>query len=300
MEDEAQPMPHKNFQILLIGGSGQIGQALRKLEWPNGVKLIYPKSTALDISSADKCRDFLRDHNWAAIINCAAYTAVDRAEMERSKAFNINAQGAGFLADFAEEARIPLIHLSTDYVFDGSKSGWYHEEDLINPINTYGASKASGEIAVRFINPSSLILRTSWVYSRTGNNFLNNIRKLSEEKTKLNIIYDQIGCPTSATDIANAIKIITMKKIKYNEEIFGIYHLANSGSTSWFNLAKTYFDIFKDGNIIIPEIMPVSSSEYKSLAKRPLNSKLSTDKISRNFGIRLRHWEVALKETFYG
>ncbi len=247
-----------------------------------------------DLSSEQSVRDTVRQVKPAVIINAAAYTAVDLAEKERDLCFAINAVAPRVLAEEAARLDALLIHYSTDYVFDGEKSEPYLENDPINPVNVYGASKAAGEAAIAEVAGQYLVLRTSWVYAAQGKNFLRTMLRLGAERSELRVVDDQFGAPTSAAAIANATARLAEQYADIPEAV-GIYHMTAAGSTSWCGFARA---IFAAGVLRTqPRVQPISSSDYPTPAKRPANSVLANDKFGRTFGFRLPTWQQQLDQV---
>ncbi len=276
--------------ILVTGGSGQVGTALAERARATGHRLVLPDSTALNLSDPDAITAWVARESWAAIINCAAYTGVDKAESEPDRAFAINADAPRTLAQAAAQAGIRVLHVSTDYVFDGSKLHPYDEEDPTAPLGIYGQSKEAGEAAVRAANPDHVILRTAWVVSPWGNNFVKTMLRLGKERDELRVVADQLGCPTSAIDIADAL--LTMVD-RFRP---GTYHFVNGGEASWHALAQHVFDRAATHGLRAPKVVPITTADYPTPAQRPANSRLSTAKIAQDFSIAPRDWKIAIDE----
>ncbi len=275
-------------KILLLGKDGQIGWELQRTLAPLGSIYAFGKDI-FNLAALDTIRSKVREIRPDIIVNAAAYTAVDRAEEERDRALVINGVAPGVLAEEAKRLNSILIHYSTDYVFDGSKRAPYIEEDKVGPLNRYGETKQEGELAITAVGGQFLIFRTSWVYGLRGSNFLLTMLKLAQEKKELRIVNDQVGAPTWSRLIAEATaQILTQHKNKW-----GLYHLTSSGETSWFEFAKKIFGTVPLQQM--PNLIPISSKEYSSLAKRPLYSILSNNKINRDFDIVLPAWSVGLE-----
>ena len=282
--------------ILLTGGAGQVGGALRRLAWPADVVLHAPPRAELDITDAASVAAAFARAPFAAVVNPAAYTAVDRAESEVGAAFRVNALAPALLADAARAAAIPLIHLSTDYVFDGSRPGRYREDDPVAPIGIYGASKLAGEYAVLQGSPRGTVLRTAWVLSATGSNFLKTMLRVGAERPVLTVVADQIGCPTGADDLARAIQTIALRQIAEPDAPCGIYNFVNGGEASWHDLACAIFAEAAAYGGPRPTVETVTTDRYPTAARRPLNSRLSTERIAMDYGIRPRDWRAAVAE----
>lgn len=282
--------------ILITGGAGQVGLELLRADWPADVVLHAPTRAELDLGDAASVRAVFAATPFAAVINSGAHTAVDKAETEVATAFAANAIGPAVLADATREAGIPLIQVSTDYVFDGSKDGLYVETDPVGPLGVYGASKLAGELAVRSGNPRSVVLRTAWVLSVHRANFLKTMLRLAADRPALRVVEDQIGCPTSARDIAQTLKTITLRMIADIDAPSGVYHFVNAGETSWAGLAREVFALSDAAGGPSATVEGIASSEYPTPARRPSNSRLSTDKLTRDYGIAPRPWQAAVAE----
>ena len=282
--------------ILITGGAGQVGLELLAADWPEGVVLHAPTRTELDLSDAASVRAAFAGTPFAAVINSGAHTAVDKAETEVAAAFAANAMGPAVLADATREAVIPLIQVSTDYVFDGAKTSAYVETDPVGPLGVYGASKLAGELAVRQGNPRSVVLRTAWVLSVHRTNFLKTMLRLAADRPALRVVGDQHGCPTSARDIAAALKTITLRMIADEDAPTGVYHFVNSGETTWAGLASEIFALSAASGGPSATVEAIASSEYPTPARRPTNSRLSTDKLTRDYAIAPRPWQAAVAE----
>lgn len=274
--------------ILVTGGTGQVGTALRELGPRFGVEIVAPGRDELDLISPASIEAAVGSRDWAAVINCAAYTAVDKAESEPDAAYAVNAVAPELLALATAARGVRLLHVSTDYVFDGTKPGFYTEDDPVAPLGAYGASKEAGERGVRAANPDHVILRTAWVVSPWGHNFVKTMLRLGAERKQLRVVDDQRGCPTSAIDIADALLTIANKGGPA-----GAYHFVNAGEASWCELARFVFD--RAGLDVSVEA--IATADYPTPAKRPANSRLSTDKLQRTFGIQPRPWQDAVGEV---
>jgi dTDP-4-dehydrorhamnose reductase len=230
-------------------------------------------------------------------VNVAAYTAVDRAEAEISRAWRLNAWAPALLAHEACKLGIPIVHVSTDYVFDGASQEPYQPLDPVHPLSVYGASKEGGEQAVRTANARHVILRTAWLVSANRTNFVKTMLRLAKDNDSLRVVDDQIGCPTSACDLAGAIRTVVLHHITGDGDgPYGTYHFVNAGSTTWFDLARAIMaEARRRGACSVP-VEPIQTAHYKTAARRPLNSVLSTETLTRDFGIRPRAWQVALGE----
>lgn len=277
------------IKIALIGSTGMLGIDVNVALKGMGFLIKNFNSKNLDIADAKGVHEALYGFNPDYIINCAAYTDVDGAETEKEKANAVNNIGVQNLADAALVLGAKIIHLSTDYVFDGTKGSPYLEDDATNPINEYGLSKLNGEKALKKSGASYIILRTSWLYGKNGKNFVNTILKLADSRKKVEVVADQFGCPTYTKDVAYAIfKIIAKDNFKN-----GVYHLTNSGQTSWYEFAVEVVSVFKRVNC---EILPVTSDKFLRPAKRPIYGVLDNSKIKGDYDIELRPWKDAVKK----
>lgn len=236
--------------------------------------------------------DFVRASKWSAIVSCAAYTAVDRAESEPEMAHAVNAAAPGILAEEATRANIPIIHVSTDYVFDGLKHQPYVETDAVNPMGVYGRTKVAGEAAVRTACSNHAIIRTAWVVSAGGANFINTMLRLGSERAELGVVDDQIGCPSSADDIASALLTV----VERLGDRSGTWHFVNSGEASWFDLAAHIFVAAGARGLPVPKLDPISTAQYPTPTKRPANSRLNTDKFAADFDFAPRPWQAAIND----
>jgi len=275
-------------KILVTGANGQLGQCLQKISSQfEEFEFIFTDSETLDITNKEEVNDFFWQNAPDFCINAAAYTAVDLAETDVEKAFLVNADGAENLAEACAENNAQFIHVSTDYVFDGENNLAYTEEDFTNPLGVYGASKLAGDELALEVNPCSVILRTSWVYSEFGKNFVKTMLNLFATKEELNIVADQFGQPTNANDLAEAI----MKIIKSEKITPGIFNFSNLGRISWFDFAEKIAEL-SEAKI---KLNAIETSQYPTPAKRPKNSVLDLDKISKTYGIQLKPWEESLE-----
>jgi dTDP-4-dehydrorhamnose reductase len=288
------------MKILLTGKDGQVGFALHKKLAPLG-EVIATNRHELDLGNPDAIKTFIDKAKPNIIINPAAYTQVDKAESEKSLAHQINAIAPKVLAEKASELHIPIIHYSTDYVFDGLKHKPYIETDQANPQSVYGQTKWEGEDAIRH-HKKHIILRTSWVFSSHGQNFLKTILKLAQEKSSLNVVSDQMGTPTSSDLLANVTYNVVKTILKNtNFKDFGTYHVTSMGETDWFHYACFIVDeamhLGLKTTMTSKDIKPISSDLYPTLAKRPTNSRLDTSKIKKTFMLELPHWEEEVKKV---
>lgn len=281
------------MRVLVCGHNGQVAQALKtQLAGLGEIHLLGRDQ--LDLAQPEALREPLRQLAPGLIINAAAYTAVDQAETEPDTAFAINAQAPGVLAEEALRLGAPLIHYSTDYVFDGEKATPYNEQDVPNPLGVYGRSKLAGEQAIAAVGGAHLILRTSWVYSLHGRNFLLTMQRLLQEKPQLRVVDDQIGAPTWATTIALSTRVLIERWQAGRAGAWGTYHLAAQGHTSWFGFAQAIGEQLKARGLPCAELLPIPSSEYPTPARRPANSRLDCSRLAREWGVTLPHWQQAL------
>ena len=283
-------------KILVTGGTGQVGLELQRLTWPEGVTLLAPGRDELDLASRETIAAWFAGKDISCIINSAAYTAVDLAEDNVAEAFAANALGPALLADVARERDIPLLQVSTDYVFNGSLDRAYREDDPVAPLGVYGASKLAGELAVRTGAPRHVILRTAWVISSQRNNFLKTMLRLAGERPELGVVGDQHGCPTSAADIAATLAAIAMAHIADASAPCGTYHFVNAGNTTWHGLAEAIMAASRDcGGPAVP-VNAIGSDAFPTKARRPANSMLDTGKLQRDFGIVPQPWQDIVKQ----
>ena len=274
--------------VLVTGAGGQLGRCLKKVSvnFPH-ISFLFKDYSELDVTNQNSIDEVFNNNSIDYCINCAAYTAVDLAENESNKVFLLNSEAVKYLSKACKEKKVVLIHISTDFVFDGTKTTPYIESDATNPINVYGASKLAGEEQIKSILKRYFIIRTSWLYSEYGSNFLKTMVHLGSEKKQLQIVRDQIGSPTYAMDLANVILHI----IESKNQDFGTYHYSNQGKISWYDFAK---EIFKLTHSVV-KVKAISTSDYPTAAKRPKYSVLSSDKIKEVFRIPIIDWKESLK-----
>jgi dTDP-4-dehydrorhamnose reductase len=294
-------------KILLTGINGQVGHAIAaqlQQQLMTEVELVCCTRQQLDLSQPEQIRQVIRQVKPDLIINPAAYTAVDQAETERELAFAINATAPQIIAEEAARLNAALIHFSTDYVYDGSKSTAYLETDAVNPVSVYGASKLAGEQAIAEVGLPHLILRTSWVYGSYGKNFLKTIIRLAQSREQLRIVADQHGAPTADIAIAEAVTQLIERWQPLNAEQAGIYHLVNHGETTWYGFASEIVAQYQAlalqqgwPALALKELQAISSAEYPTPARRPQNSRLVTNKLAQVFGLSLLDWEMSLKRV---
>jgi dTDP-4-dehydrorhamnose reductase len=273
--------------VLVTGGDGQLATCIKQVvEKVENLKFIFKNATDLDITDKKLVTSYFAENSIDYCVNSAAYTAVDTAESNSELAFKINSDAVKNLAEVCKENQSILIHISTDFVFDGRNDQPYKESDTPNPKSVYGASKFQGEKEVQLILKEHFILRTSWLYSEFGKNFIKTMLKLSGERNSLGVVNDQIGTPTYAVDLANVL----LKIIKESSRDFGLYHYSNKGSISWYDFAK---EIFRQRDIKI-DLKPILTKEYPTPAKRPAYSVLDTTKIKDTFQIEIPSWKESL------
>jgi dTDP-4-dehydrorhamnose reductase len=284
------------MKIFVAGSAGQLARALVDRAAGTGVQVLALGRPELDLerrSDGGRIAEFAPD----AIINAAAYTAVDAAEQDSARAFAVNRDGAAWLAGIAAQRKIAFLHVSTDYVFDGTKGTPYSEDDLTNPQTAYGRTKRAGEEAVLTTCPAALIFRTAWVFSPYGQNFVKTMLRLAAEREVLRVVNDQVGNPTSAHDIAAALLDIAGSVTRQASAPRGIYHLAAEGETTWFGFAEAIMALAAGRGYRTIPVTPVTSADYPAPAKRPANSRLDCRKLQRDFGLRLPCWRDSLAAT---
>ena len=276
--------------ILITGAGGQVGHELASATCAH--RIVATSRQQLDITNSRQILDAVSNLEPDLIINAAAYTAVDRAEEEPKAAYTVNRDGVENLATACRDVGIPLLHISTDYVFDGEKQGAYVETDPVAPLGVYGASKLGGEEALRACVDRHIILRSSWVFSASGSNFVKTMLRLGRERDELGIVDDQHGCPTSARSIASVLLQIADRYISGEEIDWGTYHYGNAPSTTWFGFAREIFS--RAGGFDDLELKPIATADYPTPARRPTNSVLDCSKLARSFGIRQADWRIEL------
>lgn len=280
------------MKILVTGSNGQLGKCFQELVFHKYTDLdvVFLNASELDITNQSQVENTFKSKNFDYCINCSAYTAVDKAETEKEKAFAVNAEGVKFLSQACDKYQTTFIHISTDFVFDGTKSTPYKETDTPNPINIYGLSKLTGENHIQEILERYFIIRTSWLYSEYGHNFVKTMLRLSKDKKQISVVGDQIGAPTYAKDLANMILDI----IKNRQTAYGVYHYSNQGVASWYDFAKAIFDI----NNIEITLHKIKTEEFPTAAKRPSFSVLDTTKVQEQFKLKTPSWRDSLNGLF--
>lgn len=284
------------MKLVVTGASGQVTLALQEGAKAAGCEVITLSRPDFDLADAGNARALLEKHKPDVVISAAAYTAVDLAESHAAEAEVVNATGPGRLAAAAAELGLPVLHLSTDYVFAGDKTTPYTEADATGPTGVYGATKLAGEQAVASANARHVILRTAWVYAHEGKNFVKTMLKLAETRPVLGVVSDQLGCPTYATDIAKALFAIArhVKDKPAGEACFGTFNLAGSGDTSWAGFASAIFALAAQHGVPAATVNPIATADYPTPAKRPANSRLNGAKLREVYGITMPHWHDGL------
>jgi dTDP-4-dehydrorhamnose reductase len=279
--------------VLVTGASGQLGQAIQFIAKNHSeIKFVFCSSSDLDISNKENCQTVFQKTKPDFCINAAAYTAVDKAESERDKAELINVLGSKNIAEVCNNFDVKLIHISTDFVFDGSNDKPYTETQITNPKGVYGQTKLDGEKAIQQVFSKYYIIRTSWVYSQFGNNFMKTMLRLASERTALSVVNDQIGTPTNAVDLAEAlVQIILSANNQPTNDNYGIYNFSNEGECSWYDFAKKIFEI----NNVSIDLSAIPTEQFPTPAQRPKYSVLDKSKIKTTFGIAIKTWEESLK-----
>lgn len=278
-------------KVLVTGGRGQLAKCIKMASKRRAdLNISFEDSSLFDITNSSQMRVYLsKNKDFEFLINCAAYTNVDLAEKNKDKAYQVNAEGAEKLAKLCKEFNIKLVHISTDFVFDGSNTRPYKETDVPNPSSVYGASKLQGEKNIMERLSSYFIIRTSWLYSEFGSNFVKTILRLADTQKEIKVVSDQIGSPTNAHDLADFL----LEIISINSTNYGTYHFSNTGETSWYGFAKEVFRICN----VSADLRPISSSAYASLANRPKYSVLDTKKGKKTFNINSDYWVDSLKKV---
>jgi dTDP-4-dehydrorhamnose reductase len=282
--------------ILVMGKSGQLARSLNDWAVQKNIPMVLAGRPEFNLENAYEVDHIVKTVRPKVIVNTAAYTAVDRAEEEAEQAFSVNRDGAEHLACVAEHKRVPLIHVSTDYVFDGAKQTPYVEDDSTAPLNVYGRSKLEGELGVLAFYPAAIVIRSSWLYGPYGHNFLRTMLRLAQTQSAVKIVDDQRGTPTSSRQLAAGImRMIERLDSKPSTDVGGIYHLTNQGETTWYGFAVEIFRALSRRGFTVPKLWPIESCDYPTRAHRPHNSCLNSGKIERVFGIRLGPWREAME-----
>ncbi len=280
--------------MLVTGGGGQVGRALALQTLRTANRALPLEHAHLDIGDARAVRTQIGEFRADVVINCAAYTAVDRAETDRAAAFSVNAAAAGMLAATCAAAGVPLVHVSTDYVFDGTATRPYREDAPLCPLGVYGASKAAGEAAVRAANPAAIIVRTSWVFSQDQPSFVRTMVRLARERPVLRVVDDQVGCPTFANDLADALLALAERAVR-GDDLDGVYHACNAGPVTWCGFARAIVAAARThGPLACTDVVGISTAEYPTPAARPAYSVLDTTRLA-GLGIALPPWQPGLQ-----
>jgi len=282
--------------ILVFGGRGQLGQELQRQAFQADIPLISVARVETDIADITAVSGVIDRASCSFVVNAAAYTKVDGAENAPNEAFRANATGPGILARACAEAKLPLVHISSDYVFDGAKTAAYSEQDAICPLGVYGRSKAAGEASIRETLEQHLILRTSWVYGVYGANFLKTVLELARTRNELRIVADQRGCPTGTADLACAILNVA-PRLADRDLVWGTYHFAGGGVTTWHGFATEIVKAQAPFTRRRPEVVPITTAEYPTLAKRPANSELDSSRFAAMFSFRAADWRERSREV---
>lgn len=276
------------MRILVTGAAGQLGNELHNvLEQKMPGVTLYTDINELDLTDAPAVRKFIIDNEISHVVNCAAYTAVDKAEQEQALCARINTDIVKNIAEVATDYGVKVIHISTDYVFDGTAHSPYKESDKVNPISTYGTTKRKGEMVLLSMSPDAVIIRTAWLYSPYGNNFVKTMMRLGTERPELGVVCDQIGTPTYARDLAEAIYTILTAR----QWVPGIYHFSDEGACSWYDFTKA---IHRIAGITGCNVKPITTDDYPTAASRPPYSILDKTRIKKTYGITIPHWEESL------
>jgi len=286
------------MKILITGAGGQLGRELINQGQLKGFSVQAPSEDDMDITDLEKIDRCMAFHQPEVVINAAAYTQVDKAESEAALAFAVNTTGSANLARMCAKNKIPLVHISTDYVFDGQKGRSYLETDAISPVGIYGRSKAEGEIEIRSHLKEHIILRTSWLYGIHGHNFAKTMLKLATTKPKIRVVADQYGSPTNAADLAQTILIIS-DRMQFNNDVdWGTYHYCGQGVISWYNFAEKIVGLARlYADVKTTRIEPITTADYPTRALRPIYSALDCSRIQKHFGINPKPWQKSLEIT---
>ena len=277
-------------RFLVLGGNGQLGRELQSVSMDNGIDLVALGRSDVDVTEPEAIQRALSQFAPEVVVNAAAFTNVDAAEAQRDAAWNVNCRGAGVVAAACATAGLPLIHISTDYVFDGQKASPYTEDDAVAPLSVYGASKEAGERAVREASPKHLILRTAWTYGRHGTNFLKTIVRLALENDALRVVADQCGNPTATEDLAAAI-LVAGNRVLASADLWGTYHFAGSGEASRHEFAIEIVKAQAHWTGKRPAVAATSTAEYRTPASRPPNSRLDSSRFFACFGAKAAPWQ---------
>ena len=283
------------MKVLVLGTSGQVGTELMRAAWPTGTELVGLARPDVDMARPETVEAAVAAHAPDLVVNATAYTAVDKAESDREAAFAVNRDGPARLAAACAAGGAALIHISTDYVFDGTKPSPYTENDPVAPLGAYGASKEAGEAAVRAALPQHVILRTSWVYAAHGANFVKTMLRFGREREEMRVVADQHGAPTAAFDIAAAIVAIAARIAAGGGDVpWGTYHFTGTGETTWHGFAERVFQRLEAATGRRPRLLAIATADYPTPARRPANSRLECARIRTAFGIEAPRWEDSL------
>lgn len=283
------------MRLAVTGKNGQVVSALQALA-SDELEIVALGRPELDLAQPGTVLKALREVKPDVVVSAAAYTAVDKAESEQDIAFAVNRDGARAVAQAASDIGIPVIHLSTDYVFDGTNDTAYVESDPTGPTSVYGRSKLEGERAVSEATDNYVVLRTAWVYSEYGNNFVKTMLRLSENRDEINVVADQFGCPTSANDIAAAVVTIARKLVEdASAPLRGVFHLSGTGETNWANFAKQIFALSSENGGKSIVVNDITTEQYPTPARRPANSRLDCSKLEEVYGIKLPSWQTSTR-----
>ncbi|MFH1138900.1 MAG: dTDP-4-dehydrorhamnose reductase [Pseudomonadota bacterium] len=283
------------MKVLVIGAGGQLGWELMQQAPRMGLQALGLDLPGFDLTDPGAAGRTLAETRPEFVINASAYTAVDKAESDAAAAFAVNAEGPAYLASACRAARVPLVHVSTDYVFDGSKKGAYQETDPVAPLGVYGRGKAQGEAEVRNRLEEHLIVRTAWFYGVHGHNFVKTMLRLGREREVLGVVDDQVGSPTYAADLAEALLTLTARFAEKGRLPWGVYHFCGEGRASWHDFAKAIFRIAADyEELKVKKVNPLTTAEYPTPARRPANSVLDCSKFKENFNWIIPRWEESL------
>lgn len=282
--------------ILITGAGGQLGTELQRCAWPQGFEIVALDQDSLDLTDTAAITATMASRDWAAVINGAAYTAVDKAEDDVVAAWAVNALAPAAFGQACAKAGIPLIQVSTDYVFAGDKQGEWEVDDPVGPLGVYGASKLGGELAVRTSGARHAIVRTAWVVSAHGHNFIRTMLRVAESRDSVSVVADQRGSPTAAADLAQALMTIALRMVADRDAPTGVFHFSNAGATNWAGFAA---EIFRQSSLRggpVADVVPIATADYPTRATRPANSLLSHDAIKAAYGIEPRAWQDALDD----